>query len=358
MSGVSKLLGFGAYTTADAERILASKVPSMNATLDQGVRIAHHEYLADVTSSTGFATKTYPINPGLETTFPWLSTVASAFQEYEINGLIFFFKATSSNALNSTNTALGQIIGAVQYNPYLAAPGSKVEMLGLSSASDGKPSESNIYPVECKADMTLFRSKLVRWSGVTDDLAKYDHGNFFLGANGSQYASVVGELHVVYDILLKKPKLWSTVSPAWFTHVVSSTSVATATPLGTSWSIVKGNLGVNLTSNTISIQPAYVVPNTKYQIIVVWSGANVVTAVVPTLGLVNASGATADYYNNGAYSNVQVAPENAGSGKQVMLRHMFVTVAGNTETIVSFGLGGTIPTGGTPSVDIILSECL
>jgi len=124
ITGVGKLMGFGAYTTAEAEKILASRVPSMNSTLDRGVRIAHHEYLGDVQSTTGFSVIKYSINPGMANTFPWLSTLASAFQEWELIGCIFFFKATSANALNSTNTALGQIIGAVQYNPYQPSPAS------------------------------------------------------------------------------------------------------------------------------------------------------------------------------------------------------------------------------------------
>jgi len=276
--GASKFFGFGAYTTEEANRVLASRVPSMNSTLDYGVRVSHHEYLGDVSSATNFTVGKYPINPGVSLTFPWLSTLATSFQEYELNGLLFFFKATSANALNSTNTALGQIIGATQYNPYLPVPTSKIAMLGLSSAADGKPSESNIFPVECKADMVLFRSKLIRSGAVSDDLAKYDHGNFILAANGSQAIATVGELHVVYDITLKKPKLEvAEASPAWYAHFHATASGATGTgPLDGTIITDANNLGVTIDqkTRTITIPATQCVAGTPYRMILYYDGSS------------------------------------------------------------------------------------
>jgi hypothetical protein len=360
VSGVGRLFGFGAYTTEQAERILASRVPEMHATLDRGVRIAHHEYLGDVMSSTEFTSRMYPLNPGIQTTFPWLSTVAAAFQEYEINGLIFFFKSTSASALNSTNTALGQIIGAVQYNPYQPAPTSKIEMLGLSSSSDGKPSESNIYPVECKADMTLFRSKLMRGAAVTDDLAKYDHGNFILGAAGSQAAAVVGELHVVYDLLLKKPKLWNTGSfQGWFAQMSSDATTDDTHPLGTvAFTEQANNLGiiVNPAANTITIPAAQSVAGTHYRLNIVWSGAAdekkvVVPNVDPTTNCVGYS----DIRGYAAWDFL--VRSNSVIGDKGMLVFDFTINASNTNTVLTLDPDGChLPSGAFRAVWLAVSE--
>lgn len=349
--GVSQLFGFGAYTTADAEAILASKVPSMNATLDRGIRVSHHEYVGDVTSSTSFSVHSYPINPGVQVAFPWLSSVAASFQEYEINGLIFYFKSTSANALNSTNTALGQIIGAVQYNPYLPAPQDKISMLGLASASDGKPSESNIYPVECKADMVVYRSKLIRTGAVTDDLAKYDHGNFFLGSNGSQAAAVVGELHIVYDITLKKPRLIrESAANAWYYHEYSAEGKSSgADPFAGESKILVPNLPVVRTGSEFKIPKAFAVAGTKYCFRVYWSG---VAAAVndATMGLSNATFTTTV---QGALSRINSPAAGVNSARYMDEMHIVVT-ASNVDTTLTFGNDSTIPT--DSSWDVIVTE--
>jgi len=345
VGGLGKLFGFGAYTTEQAEAILASRVPTMHATLDRGVRISHHEFLGDVVSSTSFTSIKYPINPGLAVTFPWLSTVAMAFQEWEVLGLIFYFKSTSASALNSTNTALGQIIGATQYNPYQTAPASKIEMLGLSSAADGKPSESNIYPVECKFDMSLFRSKLIRLAAVTDDLAKYDHGNFFLGAAGSQAAAVVGELHIVYDIVLKKPKLWASGSGSAWYSMLTANSYANATPLGSSLYYARSNnLGVTVDykAQTITIPAANVVSGTYYDIRFYWHGT-AATLVYPVISLTNAVMANRLY---GMASSSITSPVAGVSSAVASIVSSFLVTASNTDVVISVGTSGTLPSSG------------
>jgi len=263
VSGASKLLGFGAYTRESASTYLASKVPTMHATLDKGIRVSHHEYLGEMSSSTAYAVASYMINPGLSGTFPWLSTVAAAFQKWEDNGIVFYFKSTSADALNSTNTALGSVIGAVTYNPYQVPPTDKVSMLGLSGANAGKPSEDNLFPVECLASQSLFGTKLVRLRGVVDDLAKYDAGTFHIATVGSQAVAAIGELHVVYDITLKEPKLAPTSWMSAFT-LVSPTS---ALPLGNAAAnmVVNGlNAVVDNVNRTITIPKASLTRGSTY----------------------------------------------------------------------------------------------
>jgi hypothetical protein len=352
----ARLFGYGAYTTEQAETLLASRVPSMHATLDRGVRVAHHEFLGDVSSSTTFFASQYPINPGLQSTFPWLSTVASAFQEYELNGLVFYFKSTSANALNSVNTALGQIIGACQYNPYLPPPISKVEMLGLSSASDGKPSESNIYPVETKADMSLFRSKLVRFGAVADDLAKYDHANFFLGAAGSQAVATVGELHIVYDITLKKPKLWTgNVGSNWYYQAVSgASSVGVNTPLGTVRTERVNNLGVVATATSLTIPATVAVAGTCYHVRLSWTGVAAMAITYPSVSFSNC--ALINHFVAGGSSVSTIDAPINGVLTVACTKVFAISVMTTAQAVVmTIGTNGTYPTS-SPQVDIEIAE--
>lgn len=343
LRGVSRLLGFGAYTREGAETFLASKVPAMHATLDKGIRVSHHEYLGEVNSSVLFTLLTYPINPGMAVTFPWLSTVASAFQKWEDNGIVFYFKSTSASALNSTNTALGSMIGAVTYNPYQNAPTDKIAMLGLSGATAGKPAEDNLFPVECKTAQSLFATKLVRITGVTDDLAKYDSGNFHFASVGAQAAAAVGELHVVYDITLKEPKL---AQSGWVSTLYLAGTIAGASPLGTQAATtptVNTNplgCGVDYANHRLSIPAGACLADHVYRFR--WYVYGTAAAVThPMVGFVNM------VTKNGpltATDAAAAAPTN-GANTATMMYEVFLTVTNPAVvSYVTFGVAGTLPT--------------
>lgn len=173
------------------------------------VTVRHREYIGDVSSSIAFTNTTYSINPGLATTFPWLSTIAGNFEEYDFKQLVFQFKSTSADALNSTNTALGTVVGATIYNSVNAAFSNKQQMENYEFAKSSKPSEDQVYPVECAHGENPVEQLYIRTSGVPTgaDPRLYDLGTFQLATVGSQAAAVVGELWVSYTVELYKPKL-------------------------------------------------------------------------------------------------------------------------------------------------------
>jgi len=206
--GIAKLVGMGAYTPVRSNAILAQPVPKVGSATDKGIRYQHQEFLGDVTSSADWELTQFRVNPGLPESFPWLATIASSFQKYRINGLVFYLRSTSSVAIASTdNLALGTVLGAYQYNLYDAPPSSKVDMLALSGSLSGKPSEDHIYAMECAPSKNPFDVKLVRHTGVVDDVAKYDHAIFNLATYGFPGEYALGELWVSYDITLMAPKI-------------------------------------------------------------------------------------------------------------------------------------------------------
>lgn len=180
------------------------------STNDRITRVRHREYIADVFSSTGFSINGYYINPGLGSTFPWLSSVAGNYECYRIMGMLFEFKSMSSDALNSTNTALGSVIMATQYNAADASFVSKQQMENYEFAQSCKPSQCMLHYIECNKTMNPLSELYVRTgtvpSGQTQQV--YDLGEFFVATTGMQAANVnLGELWVTYDIELFKPKL-------------------------------------------------------------------------------------------------------------------------------------------------------
>lgn len=230
--GIRKLIGSGAYSPVRSNAILAQPVPRVGSSQDVGVTYSHCEYLGDVTGSSEWELTQFHVNPGLPEVFPWLSGVASNFQKYRIDGLVFYIRSTSSVAIASTdNLALGTVMGGFQHNVYDKAPGSKLEFLALSGARSGKPSEDHIFPMECDRSKNVFGNLLVRTVGVVDDLAKYDHAVFNLATVGFPGEYYLGELWVSYKLTLMAPKVESAV-PVLSTLPVATTSagVTTYTP--------------------------------------------------------------------------------------------------------------------------------
>lgn len=142
----------------------SSKMASFG-TVRGGCRVRHSEYLGDVfTSGTAGNFQNdgiWIINPGNPDTFPWLSRLAMQFQEYHFRGLMFQFKTTSVDALNSTNTALGVVIGATNYNIAQPAFASKQEMDNYEFVVSGKPSRSWNYPVNCRPQFNVLNKLYV-----------------------------------------------------------------------------------------------------------------------------------------------------------------------------------------------------
>lgn len=205
-SAAASLLGGGDYT------VTSNSINLPTFKQDRSMRIKHREYIGDIqTSSTAgvFSSYSYLINPGNALLFPWLSGISQCFQQYKIHGMVFVFNSTSSDALNSTNTALGTLVMATNYDPNEEDYTSKQEMENSFFSNSTRPSASALHPIECAPGQTTGGPvKLISHGDeATSDYPAYHWGNFQLATVGFQGTDVnIGELWVTYDIELFKPK--------------------------------------------------------------------------------------------------------------------------------------------------------
>lgn len=212
------ITGYGDYTVGANSLIGGDSVPKFSNISAKSIRVSNREFILDVKSSAtiGQFDKFFvaDINPTHRTLFPWLSNIARCYDEYKLHGMIFEFKTTSVDALNSTNTALGKVIMATQYNPLSKDFANAQEMENYEYCSVSKPSMSSIHPIECKGSQTPLDHLYVRHEdevGAVSDKRFYDFGTFTLATIGMQAASVqVGELWISYDIEFFKPRLPNT----------------------------------------------------------------------------------------------------------------------------------------------------
>lgn len=242
---VGKLTGLGDYHVAN-NSLMGLDPPELVNKSKRAVVLRHREYLGDiVTSSTigAFKLQSFLLNPGRFASFPWLSALATSFQEYSWDGMVFEFKTMSADALNSTNTALGQVIMATNYNVTSPNFSSKQEMENTEFSNSCKPSSSMMHPIECaRKDSVLTHYYMTSDEGppIGSPSQFYDHANFQIATNGFQAASVnVGELWVTYEVSLYKPIIPQVLNIATFLPTIGYQAYVpsygnTANPVGAS----------------------------------------------------------------------------------------------------------------------------
>jgi len=217
------LTGSGDYTV-DAKQLsydvtqnsvisptLSPSVPLMHN--DNGsTRVRHREFIATILTEKAptLANSVFAVNPGDSRTFPWLHSLARHYQQYKIMGCVFELVSTCGNAVSSTNSALGSISMATQYNvnnPYYS---SLQVALNSYFATSEKPSTNQMHAIECNPLESPYNLWNTRQKEISDptlvgDKRLYDFCRLEVLATGSQSQFEAGQLWVTYDILLLKP---------------------------------------------------------------------------------------------------------------------------------------------------------
>lgn len=214
---IKALTGFGDYEVESNSLmppVLGGDPPIIQNSRNNSHIVHHREYVGDVYASNVFSVQTYPLNPGLLRSFPWVSQQADSYEQYKFRGMVFEFKSMSSDAVLSSaaSSSLGTVIMSTQYNALEPPFNDKRTMENYEYANSCKPSVSMLHPIECKMSQTTVSELYVRTGEVSQgDLRLYDLGNFNIAVQGMQNVSttgqVIGELWVSYELEFFKPKL-------------------------------------------------------------------------------------------------------------------------------------------------------
>lgn len=323
---VKHLTGFGDYNVEYNSLMEGGLSPPeiVNSSKEGGIIVRHREYLGDINATTAFTLQAYQLNPGLVDSFPWLSTVASAFEQYKWRGVVFEYISLSSDAIlsASTSSALGAVIMATEYNSLNDNFPNKAAMENHEFANSRKPSLNFMHPVECKKSLTSVDLLYVRAGDIpaNADIRLYDLGKTEIATVGMQATSgVAGELWVTYEVELYKPQLASGVVPDnqlpktdHFTigtvALPGNTPFGSVTPLSPSYT---NNLGGVITSSgtqgTYTFPPAAV--GETFQIMYICAGGSV-TIADPAVSIYG--GTLVQMYKNNTVTSVQ--PDSGSIG--------------------------------------------
>jgi len=186
-----------AYATQQRQR-----APKISSSRD-AVRIRHRELVSSVAGTATFTVgSSLALNPGLPTTFPWLSTQAQAWERYRFNALKFeYYTRTGSNVP-------GSVIMVPDYDAADAAPISEQVASSYEDVVEDAPWKDICCPLKPEALHALGPTKFVRSTVLAAnlDIKTYDAGNFFLCTLDGTAVNW-GKLWVEYDITLMTPQL-------------------------------------------------------------------------------------------------------------------------------------------------------
>jgi len=177
---------------------------SASPSADAKLKVRHREFISDVTASNDFQIYPIAINPGLASTFPWLSKMAVIYECYRIRNLVFSFESTVPS------TTVGSVYLGIDYDSYDTPPLDKATLLSYQGTTRSQVWQRTSLVVPPASMNKAYSQRFVR-SGPIDqasDLKTYDVGTFYVAVSGCSESlanTQIGELYVSYDIELITP---------------------------------------------------------------------------------------------------------------------------------------------------------
>lgn len=188
-----------AYSTQSLGR-----APKISATRDT-CRINHREFIGNVTGSTLFQVRqTLAINPGLQTTFPWLSIMAQAWEEYHFHSLKLHYLTRTGS------TTVGSVILAADYDAADGAPQTEQVMSNYGGAVENAPWKDVTLVLRPPTMSGPLKRHFIRYSAIAQnlDIKTYDVANVFIATVDSVGGDVAwGKLWLEYDVSFYVPQL-------------------------------------------------------------------------------------------------------------------------------------------------------
>jgi len=179
-----------------------SSSPSISQSGKKCCRITHRELVSSVAGNTTFGVTSFSLNPGLASTFPWLSQVAANYEQYRFTSLKFHY-------VNRAPTSyVGSVLMAPEYDALDSAPTNEVNASMMDGAVEDAPWKDIIISFSAPNMFPMGPRKYIR-TGATvtaSDLKTYDAGTLFLCLVSCADTSTIGKLWVEYDVDLFIPQ--------------------------------------------------------------------------------------------------------------------------------------------------------
>jgi hypothetical protein len=311
-------------------------------------RVAHKEMLGTVTSNATFQLqRSIVFNPGLSSTFPWCSTVASAFQRWKPLGAMLVYEP-NIDAYGGANIN-GKVTLATRYLISEPAPINMTEMENCQYSVSGRPGQGLVMAIECAPSMGVVNNLNVRTGSYTagESLTFFDHCTMDVAVQGqADSTATLGSLYLIYDVEFEMPIDISQAGSLVLSDKFQCSGVATGSPLGTTrTAVASSSLGGATTATTYTF-PSYV---TSGEWLIVLSQV-AATSVSGTPTITATSGCTRlTVWSNSTGFDLVSAPGAAQTAATVTCVLLTVTAA---SAVVTFG---STTISGTTNADLVVT---
>ncbi len=206
-----------------------------------GKSVVFREFISDITGSTTFSLTTFPLNPGLFSTFPWLSGQAPLYETYRFKRLSFEFESSQSSS------KIGVVIMSTDYDAAEPAPINKQQIMDYMGASRGQSWTNFIHHCSIPA-MNAYRKRYVRVGTLpaNQDIKTFDSGNFYIATIGQDNTDQIGELYVNYEVEFYTPQLNGPNQLLGGRVIASAASMVNTNLLGTTATLDGSASGINV----------------------------------------------------------------------------------------------------------------
>lgn len=172
--------------------------------------VSHREFVKDVSAaSAGYNLGISAVNPGLASSFPWLSQIATRFESYIFDRLDFIYQPVCNTATP------GSVMMAVDFDSLDLPPPDKTVFMANQSAVRCSPWDNVRYVSKSKNLHKFGIQRYVRSSAAPDksDIKTYDVGNFMVASTNTPAGPTsLGELYVEYTVRFFTPQIQTTIS--------------------------------------------------------------------------------------------------------------------------------------------------
>ncbi len=167
------------------------------------------ERLGTVVGSTTYAVRSYPINPGNTSLFPWLSEIAPLYEKYRVREMRFVFVQTGSGFAAPNQS--GRVVLGCDYDVMSPDVASIEEAENKNPNVGFTPYESAVLRLD--SALITPEPKFTRGPNYPagGDPKTYDGGKLFVAVAGTPNTSQIGVLYIEYDIEMITPQLPSVI---------------------------------------------------------------------------------------------------------------------------------------------------
>lgn len=220
-------------------KLIRSSNPNISSS-GGDIRIRHRELVQDVhTNADGSMHEHYlEANPGLYSSFPWLSAIAQRFESYTFQSLSLEYVP-----MCGTNSS-GVVMMAPDYDVSDWMPEDVISISsypGCVRSSLWSPCRMDCDP-RCLQKMV--KERYVRSDSIADvDLKLYDAACLYVYTYGHNAAITAGSIWASYDVILRTPSMDTSVADEDCGKVFGGGVISKAAPLGTVPAVANGAAG-------------------------------------------------------------------------------------------------------------------